>query len=193
MAFLVCGDFCGENGLRKVSLGGIHPLTRRYTMKEKMKPELHGSRVVLRTIQTEDSEDLFEIYGDIQTMEFASDPVFTSRDMIGQMLESVVHLEKSGESFEWAVVELTTNKVIGTCGLHSFNERGDSCEVGCLLNSSYWRQGYMSEALSLLFSHAKFLGLEKLYADIDEGNFRSQALFNKLGFIAQNGQFKCVL
>ncbi|HAT8540147.1 TPA: DUF3265 domain-containing protein, partial [Vibrio vulnificus] len=26
----VCGDFCGENGLRKVGLGGIHPLTRRY-------------------------------------------------------------------------------------------------------------------------------------------------------------------
>ncbi|WP_025634960.1 GNAT family N-acetyltransferase, partial [Vibrio parahaemolyticus] len=134
--------------------------------------------------------DLFEIYGDIQTMEFASDPVFTSKDMIVQMLESVVRLEKSGESLEWAVIEQTTNKVIGTCGLHSFSDSGDSCEVGCLLNSSYWRQGYMSEALSLLFSHAKSLGIEKLYADIDEGNFRSQALFNKLGFKAQNGQFQ---
>ncbi|EHZ2651229.1 DUF3265 domain-containing protein, partial [Vibrio vulnificus] len=27
MAFLVCGDFCGESGLRKVGLGGTHPLT----------------------------------------------------------------------------------------------------------------------------------------------------------------------
>ncbi|HAS8384835.1 TPA: DUF3265 domain-containing protein, partial [Vibrio vulnificus] len=26
----VCGEFCGENGLRKLCLGGIHPLTRRY-------------------------------------------------------------------------------------------------------------------------------------------------------------------
>ncbi|HHC7102313.1 TPA: GNAT family N-acetyltransferase [Vibrio parahaemolyticus] len=155
-----------------------------------MKPDLHGSRVILRSIKTDDSDDLFEIYGDIQTMEFASDPVFTSKDMIVQMLESVVRLEKSGESLEWAVIEQTTNKVIGTCGLHSFSDSGDSCEVGCLLNSSYWRQGYMSEALSLLFSHAKSLGVEKLYADIDEGNFRSQALFNKLGFKAQNGQFQ---
>ncbi|ELI0351518.1 DUF3265 domain-containing protein, partial [Vibrio vulnificus] len=24
-----CGDFCGENGLRKVGLGGTHPLTQR--------------------------------------------------------------------------------------------------------------------------------------------------------------------
>ncbi|EIV8497513.1 TPA: DUF3265 domain-containing protein, partial [Vibrio vulnificus] len=25
----VCGDFCGESGLQKLGLGGIHPLTRR--------------------------------------------------------------------------------------------------------------------------------------------------------------------
>ncbi|ELP5932671.1 DUF3265 domain-containing protein [Vibrio vulnificus] len=30
VAFLVCGDFCGESGLHKVGLCGIHPLTRRY-------------------------------------------------------------------------------------------------------------------------------------------------------------------
>ncbi|EOB3677417.1 TPA: DUF3265 domain-containing protein [Vibrio vulnificus] len=30
MAFLVCGDFCGESGLRKLGLGGTHPLTQRY-------------------------------------------------------------------------------------------------------------------------------------------------------------------
>ncbi|EGR0050554.1 DUF3265 domain-containing protein [Vibrio vulnificus] len=29
MAFLVCGEFCGESGLRNVGLCGIHPLTRR--------------------------------------------------------------------------------------------------------------------------------------------------------------------
>ncbi|ENT7122258.1 DUF3265 domain-containing protein [Vibrio parahaemolyticus] len=28
--FLVCGEFCGERGLRKVGLSGIHPLTQRY-------------------------------------------------------------------------------------------------------------------------------------------------------------------
>ncbi|EHQ9269898.1 DUF3265 domain-containing protein [Vibrio parahaemolyticus] len=34
MAFLVCGDFCGESGLRKAGLCGIHPLTQRYTKIE---------------------------------------------------------------------------------------------------------------------------------------------------------------
>ncbi|MER0298644.1 DUF3265 domain-containing protein [Vibrio vulnificus] len=30
VAFLVCVDFRGESGVRKVVLGGIHPLTQRY-------------------------------------------------------------------------------------------------------------------------------------------------------------------
>ncbi|EJC6822099.1 DUF3265 domain-containing protein, partial [Vibrio vulnificus] len=31
----VCGEFCGENGLRKLGLGGIHPLTQRYVLWRK--------------------------------------------------------------------------------------------------------------------------------------------------------------
>ncbi|EGQ8079905.1 DUF3265 domain-containing protein [Vibrio vulnificus] len=34
VAFLVCGDFCGESGLQKLGLGGTHPLTQRYVFDE---------------------------------------------------------------------------------------------------------------------------------------------------------------
>ncbi|POC18988.1 hypothetical protein CRN42_14320 [Vibrio vulnificus] len=30
---LVCGDFCGESGVRKLGLCGTHPLTRRYALR----------------------------------------------------------------------------------------------------------------------------------------------------------------
>ncbi|EGR0469057.1 DUF3265 domain-containing protein [Vibrio cholerae] len=30
VAFLACGDFCGESALRKAGLSGTHPLTQRY-------------------------------------------------------------------------------------------------------------------------------------------------------------------
>ncbi|EKA7352429.1 DUF3265 domain-containing protein [Vibrio vulnificus] len=32
VAFLVCGDFCGESGVLKLSVCGIHPLTQRYVL-----------------------------------------------------------------------------------------------------------------------------------------------------------------
>ncbi|EIO4107188.1 DUF3265 domain-containing protein [Vibrio vulnificus] len=40
-------SFCGETGLRKVGLGGIHPLTRRYKLGEKMyKKNMTLSRLI---------------------------------------------------------------------------------------------------------------------------------------------------
>ncbi|MCU8479345.1 DUF3265 domain-containing protein, partial [Vibrio vulnificus] len=36
VAFVVCSEFCGESGLRKVGLGGIHPLTQRYGFFQKL-------------------------------------------------------------------------------------------------------------------------------------------------------------
>ncbi|EGR0817356.1 DUF3265 domain-containing protein [Vibrio vulnificus] len=42
VAFLVCGDFCGESSLRKVDLGGTHPLTRRYVTR---RVRLNGSNI----------------------------------------------------------------------------------------------------------------------------------------------------
>ncbi|EHI9279434.1 DUF3265 domain-containing protein [Vibrio vulnificus] len=36
MAFWVCSEYCGENGLQKLGLGGTHPLTRRYVVGEKL-------------------------------------------------------------------------------------------------------------------------------------------------------------
>nr|WP_207217383.1 DUF3265 domain-containing protein [Vibrio vulnificus] len=37
VAFLVCGEFCGESGLQKLGLGGIHPLTQRYVLGKEIR------------------------------------------------------------------------------------------------------------------------------------------------------------
>lgn len=92
-----------------------------------IKPDLTGRRIVLRTMDLQDAADLFEIYGTPLTMEFASDPCFTSPTMVAQMMASVVRLEQTGESLEWAIVEREGNKMIGTCGLHSFSEAVHCC------------------------------------------------------------------
>lgn len=60
---------------------GSRTLPRKF-----MKPDLTGRRIVLRTIGPQDAADLFEIYGNPLTMEFASDPCFTSPAMVAQMM-----------------------------------------------------------------------------------------------------------
>ncbi|EHD0103607.1 DUF3265 domain-containing protein [Vibrio vulnificus] len=48
MAFLVCGGFGGESGLRKVGLGGIHPLTQRYATQVNLGVQSFGISPAIR-------------------------------------------------------------------------------------------------------------------------------------------------
>ncbi|ADV91961.1 hypothetical protein VV1_3247 [Vibrio vulnificus CMCP6] len=51
-------SFSGESGLRKVGLGGIHPLTQRYCAEAKMK---HKQRELLAYIELESGTVLIDI------------------------------------------------------------------------------------------------------------------------------------
>ncbi|EPQ9972173.1 hypothetical protein ACUYO0_004144 [Vibrio vulnificus] len=48
MAFLVCGEFCGESGLQKFGLCGIHPLTRRYATQVNLGVQSFGISPAIR-------------------------------------------------------------------------------------------------------------------------------------------------
>ena len=90
------------------------------------------------------------------------------------MLQSVRKLLASGESLEWVIVS-NDGGVIGTCGLHSFDNAGRTAEVGCLLRHCAWGRGYMTEAIGLLTIFARdVLGLRGLSADVAPGNQRAE-------------------
>lgn len=146
-------------------------------------PVLTTTRLDLRALTPADAADLFAIYGDPAVMEFSSDPPFPDQSYIAQMLGSVQQLFQERQSIEWGIVLRAERRVVGTCGLHSFDEAARSAEVGCLLARQSWGQGIMREALTsvIQFGFDRF-DLQALRADIDAPNMRSLALFARLGF-----------
>lgn len=146
-------------------------------------PTLKTERLYLRAMHPGDAEDLFRIYGDAETMQFASDDVFPRQATVLEMLMSVERQLAEGTSIEWGMDLPSQSRLVGTCGLHSFEPDTASAEVGCMLAREVWGHGYMKEALTAVFLHAKqVLGLAELRADIDEPNLRSIRLFLSLGF-----------
>jgi [ribosomal protein S5]-alanine N-acetyltransferase len=151
-------------------------------------PILRTPRLVLRKMTSEDSVDLFAIYGDRDVMRYASDKPFPSIATVAQMLLSVESLRREGTSLEWGIELVNTERLIGTCGLHSFDSETSTAEVGCMLARNYWGKGLMREALQTLCGFAaEQLRLRRLRADIDEPNQRSKVLFARLGFHLQQG------
>jgi RimJ/RimL family protein N-acetyltransferase len=134
-------------------------------------------------MQPSDAPALFAIYGDPDVMQYASDEPFPNMETVSVMLASVAHLLATGESLEWAVIEKVTRALVGTCGLHSFDEGVSAAEVGCMLARAAWGRGIMREALPALFNYAQeVLAVRVLRADIDAPNQRSLRLFRQLGF-----------
>ncbi|WP_341504015.1 GNAT family N-acetyltransferase [Gallaecimonas sp. GXIMD4217] len=159
-----------------------------------MLPTLTTPRLTLRALKASDRADLFAVYGDARTMAFAADPVFTEPAMVDQLLSSVARLHLLGVSLEWGLEERASGRLIGTCGLHSFNAEGNAAEFGCLLGSPYWRQGLMSEALAAMVAHARAQGLRQLLADVDDQNPRAIAFFQSRGFVREpSGLFRLTL
>lgn len=151
-------------------------------------PTIETERLLLRAMGPEDGPALLAIYGDPEVMRYASDEPFADLETVGLMLASVARLLAAGESLEWAVVERATGQVVGTCGLHSFDEAADAAEVGCMLARAAWGRGLMGEALPALFRYAgEGLGVRLLRADIDAPNLRSIGLFARLGFAHSGG------
>jgi [ribosomal protein S5]-alanine N-acetyltransferase len=151
-------------------------------------PIICTPRLVLRTMKSDDSVDLFAIYGDQDVMLYASDEPFPLIATVAQMLLSVESLRREGISLEWGIELVNTERLIGTRGLHSFDSETSTAEVGCMLARNYWGQGLMREALHTLCGFAaEQLGIRSLRADIDEPNQRSKVLFARLGFHLQQG------
>ncbi|MEM8529435.1 MAG: GNAT family N-acetyltransferase [Chloroflexota bacterium] len=129
---------------------------------------LETERLYLRSMNT----------NDVEVMRYASDDPFPESATIMVMLASVEQLLSEGRSLEWGIVEKHSSKLIGTCGLHSFEPEIGSAEVGCMLARKAWGNGYMREALGSVLAYAhQILALTRLRADIDHPNTRSIRLF----------------
>lgn len=72
---------------------------------------------------------------------------------------------------------------IGTCGFHCWNQETGEAEIGYDVCPTYWRQGYMTEALTEILAFAKEeMGVKKIYAHISVDNAPSIRTALKQGF-----------
>jgi ribosomal-protein-alanine N-acetyltransferase len=146
-------------------------------------PTLTTQRLRLRQIDAEDTDAIFAIYSDEETMRFYGEDAHRSpaetRVLIGQMHESY----RQRRSIRWGITLKDQTTIIGSCGFHNFNLDAYHVETGYSLKRAFWGQGIMTEAMHavLTFGFSE-LGLHRIEAIIDIANTRSKNLLLKLGF-----------
>ena len=107
---------------------------------------LMTERLFLRQFQTTDREPMYRIFCDADVMRF-SDGVKT-KEWVQAWLETCLERYQIWGFGPYAVVEQSSQNVIGYCGLFFFPDLAGKAEteIGYRLARSTWGQGYATEA-----------------------------------------------
>lgn len=146
--------------------------------------ELQSDRLVLRQINSQDAEALFEIYSNKEVMLYFDDRnAFENMSEAGEMAKGYEEGLKNKQEMRWGIVQKETGKLIGTCGFHAISDYDKRVEIGYDLNREYWGQKIMTEALSLIIAFAfEASDVNRIEAFVEPPNTGSRVLLEKLGF-----------
>lgn len=136
---------------------------------------LKTARLTLRAARPDDLSDLFEVFGDPVAMRYWSSAADKTEDQLLPRLNRMINSDDT-QPTTYFVIE-RDGRAIGTAGGAS------SSEIGFILHRAYWRQGIVSEALSVIIPHLwQVLDVPELTADVDPRNDASVGLLKSLGF-----------
>ena len=145
-------------------------------------PTLTTARLQLRRMEPRDTEALYAIYADEETMRYYGEP-YQSREELDLALTLRQEDYAARRAIRWGIALKDSDILIGSCGFHHFDEGHFRAETGYILNRAYWGQGIMAEALTAIISYGfDEMGLRRIEAIIDIANERSKGVLLKLGF-----------
>lgn len=146
-------------------------------------PILETERLILKKIQPEDKNEIFEIYSSIDAMKYFGKNPYTSLSEAEDMIERVLKAFQNKEGIRWGITLKQFDKLIGSGGFWKLLKDHLRAEIGYDLNPVYWKKGIMSEALEAMIEFGfKKMNLHTIEANIDPANIASEKLLEKMGF-----------
>ena len=138
---------------------------------------LQTERLILRPVQPDDAEAMFDYLRDEETVRFITvPPVKTVTEVIENSIQSYFMLDPIGK---WAIVY--DQKMVGAIDLR-LNEAHRQAEIGYVLNKRYWGQGIMPEAAQAILAVGfDQLQLVRIFSEHDTRNPKSGRVMTKIG------------
>jgi RimJ/RimL family protein N-acetyltransferase len=146
-------------------------------------PPPQTARLSLRPLAPADVPAFFTLFSDPVVARYLSAPPMTEPAQAGEKIRSIMQHYEAGDLLQLAIERREDKELLGTCTLHQMHRQNRRAELGYVLGSAWWGQGYMHEALVAFVGHAfGVLKLHRLEADIDPRNQNSAKSLERLGF-----------
>lgn len=142
-----------------------------------------SSRLILRTWHEADATKAFEFYGDPEVSKFIGNgrPA-KSVEHVQSILQKLIDHHAQSGFCPWAVEDAASGKLIGICGIHTFNPACEP-ELGFRIARAWWGRGIATKASKLALVHGRDkLSLNKISALTHQENVATQKLLVNVGF-----------
>jgi ribosomal-protein-alanine N-acetyltransferase len=144
-------------------------------------PEIETERLLLRELLPEDAPAIFRLFSDPLVTRYYDLVTYTNIEQAEELIDFFDESFELERAIRWGIERKEDGELMGTCGFVWLRtHRG---EIGYELHSSFWRQGYMSEALDAILDFGfTELGLHRIEAMTMLENEASSGLLHSLGF-----------
>ncbi len=146
-------------------------------------PTLAGDRVRLRATVPDDGPDVLALFGNPKTAAMTNIGLLSDLADAQAFIARLAAHADTGDLFQWGIVGVPSDRVIGTVTLASIDRTHHRAELGYALAPEQRGQGRATEAVRLALAHAfDALEMHRIEADVDPNNAPSIALLERLGF-----------
>lgn len=146
---------------------------------------LQGEKVVLRPIQREDRERLYELVETIEVRALSSTapPLPLSLEEVEARDERWIREGASDST--WFAIEVDA-EVIGICGLHAIDHYHQRADMGIRIGKPYWRRGHGQDAVRTIVDYGfSQLNLVKISLRVLADDERAVGAYRKAGFVEE--------
>lgn len=146
--------------------------------------DLTTKRLLLRELQPDDAEEIFQLRSDEKVNALIDRKTATSIDEAYQFINNIANAQNKNEGIMWVITLKDSPKLIGTIVYWNIIKEKDQAEIGYELLPQYYRKGIMQEALLKVIDFGfETLGLKSIMADPKAINLPSVRLLEKCGFM----------
>lgn len=145
---------------------------------------LESDRLILRQFEYSDNEDmLINWVGDPKIQSLISEPVYTTKEEVKELLDKWISSYPKQDYYRWAVIEKSSNICIGMIAIFLVDNKNYFCEIEYALGGKFHRKGYATEAVRLVLDFAfNQVNFHKVQVCHKEGNIASQGVIRKSNF-----------
>ena len=144
---------------------------------------IHDNILMLRALEPTDLDVLYRWENDEELWHTSATITPFSRKQLWDYIENYDGDIFRTHQLRLMIVEVATDKVVGTLDLFDFDPINSRASVGILIDKEFQGQGYGKMALNLVEDYCKkHISLNQLVATVSVDNERSLALFRSLEY-----------